>query len=1355
MTGSKARWKRLLAYMLAFAMVFSSAAVSSFGTATVQAASKSIKSVKVQLKVGSKDVTKKTITLGKGCKVNVDAIVRPKSAKKSPVKFASAKKSVATVNKNGIITGKKVGTAKINVTAIGKDNKKVTTYVKVKVVNVSLKLNKKNASLNVGKTTTLKATVTPKDSKVTWSTSNKSVATVTKKGVVKGVKAGTATITAKAGTKKATCKVTVKAATSSVAVTSVEASADPTEISVGGITQVVANVLPANATDKKITYSTSNEAVAVVNAETGVVTGVSAGKATITARSANGKTDSVEITVTEAIKVTAITIEPSSPVEVDINGVVELSATVEPTTASAKLVKWSSDNDAIATVDDNGKVTGVAEGTATITASATDDSGVTASCQVVVKKLGEMSMSLENPYQSAATEQPLKNTVLYGDNMHIVVQLRNGSQPAPNENVTLRLKKIGYDLNGDQRDNYEIKQDYAVTDSNGRADFVVGLKGTFNNENPMTGTAEVYSLIATRTRANDDNNVNQQELIVNTATIRSNGLKVVRDTLQPSDAATEKGWTTKGDVVKSTKALSNTAASNQEYVVNQKVSPANDADRNKVEFYVDTEIMYGQDEKEIRQDWDWLPSTTVTGESGTYSVYNTAEDTTTRTEITEIPEGIQYLTVNFKKVNLSEFTAIHVDLLNSTTKQNVAHKKITSLSNLETTELAKELSLQLDNSNNLNDKTILVVSVVTKGQVKVSEQGYILSRVKGVFATNRNNGIKSYPLSNGNVVWEEISDKVTYETNSMSVAEAQSYLGIDLTNCKVETRVPAFPYSGDAFITVKKNGTVEGIYAYPTENDGKNKNVLAPSSDKKAILVSEKEATERRVNTMTTSGNRAIVKTTETGMTALKATININGLSEDVFNSQNGKVLYTSVQWAPTSQSTDTPATVHDDYYAIEGQIVKVEAQLLDLNDNPKADRGQGIDFFAEGLKDGVDKLNGNFSMGQSIDAAEKVLLASNITATDSSGKTVLQLLANNMADIKGLYAKPSNSQYKVKLNVIGNQEPLPVSNKADIYWVDLGLSYDHSENDDQPALENYGNREVGHVSDPADSNDTVVPVYDDPSDADKNPESSFDTLTDWRIGYLPVARTTKPNTTVAIDNDSIKIDYSISSNSIDISGTKAGNYLVSKDNNVAVLHSDEIGKIRLTGKVSASNADLSNVVFTCTDTVTKKSVSKTNVGTGTSNAITNTAITHQINWNGIGMYVDFIAEKGTKFAADQVPDIFIKVRDANDKRYVSESVKYQIVANGTEQKAITKTTETKGARKGCINIKDDLKTAINNTPGTYFVNILSVRDNDQITNRIILNVDAPIAPVVPDEPTPSENSALVGDVNAGAMVSE
>lgn len=91
---------------------------------------------------------------------------------------------------------------------------KVVNPVKVKTV----KLNKTSISLDTGKTYTLKATISPKnatDKAVTWKTSNKGVATVTSKGVVKGVKAGTATITATAkdgSKKKATCKVTVKAA---------------------------------------------------------------------------------------------------------------------------------------------------------------------------------------------------------------------------------------------------------------------------------------------------------------------------------------------------------------------------------------------------------------------------------------------------------------------------------------------------------------------------------------------------------------------------------------------------------------------------------------------------------------------------------------------------------------------------------------------------------------------------------------------------------------------------------------------------------------------------------------------------------------------------------------------------------------------------------------------------------------------------------------------------------------------------------------------------------------------------------------------------------------------------------------
>ena len=122
--------------------------------------------------------------------------------------------------------------------------------------------------------------------------------------------------------------------------TDVQVSADPTEISVGGITQVVASVLPANATDKKITYKSSNPSIASVDSETGVVTGISGGTATITASSSNGKSKSIDITVTY-VPVTKITVNPSAVV-IGVTGTYELKANIRPENASAKLPIWSS-----------------------------------------------------------------------------------------------------------------------------------------------------------------------------------------------------------------------------------------------------------------------------------------------------------------------------------------------------------------------------------------------------------------------------------------------------------------------------------------------------------------------------------------------------------------------------------------------------------------------------------------------------------------------------------------------------------------------------------------------------------------------------------------------------------------------------------------------------------------------------------------------------------------------------------------------------------------------------------------------------------------------------------------------------
>ncbi len=204
--------KRLLTLVLALAMVLTSVSVPS----TTAEAAKKVKVKKVQIT----SPKKKTATLVKGKTLQIKVKVTPKNAKNKKVSYKSNKKKIASVSSKGKVKGLKKGTAKITVTA--KDGSKKKATLTVKVVNpVKVKkvaLSKKTATVYVGKKVTLKATVTPKnatDKAVTWKTSSSKIAKVTSKGVVTGVKAGTATITATAkdgSKKKATCKVTVKKA---------------------------------------------------------------------------------------------------------------------------------------------------------------------------------------------------------------------------------------------------------------------------------------------------------------------------------------------------------------------------------------------------------------------------------------------------------------------------------------------------------------------------------------------------------------------------------------------------------------------------------------------------------------------------------------------------------------------------------------------------------------------------------------------------------------------------------------------------------------------------------------------------------------------------------------------------------------------------------------------------------------------------------------------------------------------------------------------------------------------------------------------------------------------------------------
>jgi uncharacterized protein YjdB len=245
-------------------------------------------------------------------------------------------------------------------------------------------------TLPLGSTETLTAIVAPdnaSDKALTWRSNKPAVVSVSADGQVTALTVGSATVTATtANGVKGTCVVTVIP----VAVTSVTLSETSLNLPIGEAATLTATVAPDNATDKTLTWSSSNEDVATVS-QTGEVTSVAVGAATITAAANNGVEGVCAVTVS-TIEVTALTLSETS-LSLIIGGTETLVATVSPDNATDKSITWSSNATDVATVDNDGVVTAVAIGAATITVSATN--GVTATCAVTVGAVPVTNVSLD------------------------------------------------------------------------------------------------------------------------------------------------------------------------------------------------------------------------------------------------------------------------------------------------------------------------------------------------------------------------------------------------------------------------------------------------------------------------------------------------------------------------------------------------------------------------------------------------------------------------------------------------------------------------------------------------------------------------------------------------------------------------------------------------------------------------------------------------------------------------------------------------------------------------------------------------------------------------------------------------
>lgn len=306
----------------------------------------------------------------------------PKDSTDTEITWESSDTKVAVVDNSGKVTAKGAGNAII----MARLESGAVAYCKVTVTQqaTGLLLNFSEKTIYIGQEFRLKASVSPSNATqlgVTWKSSNEKVATVSENGEVKGLVGGTALITATTvdGGFIATCVITVREP-----VTTIKLNHETYNVGVGKSFTLIATVESETATNQKLIWKSSNEKVATVNSK-GKVTGKSLGYATITAIATDGTDVEATCEVRVVRPVNSVTLDKSY-LSMLVGDSKKLKATIKPSNATYKTAKWTSSDEKIAIVDDDGVVTALKPGNVTITAEAKDNSGKKATCYVYIRE---------------------------------------------------------------------------------------------------------------------------------------------------------------------------------------------------------------------------------------------------------------------------------------------------------------------------------------------------------------------------------------------------------------------------------------------------------------------------------------------------------------------------------------------------------------------------------------------------------------------------------------------------------------------------------------------------------------------------------------------------------------------------------------------------------------------------------------------------------------------------------------------------------------------------------------------------------------------------------------------------------
>ena len=340
------------------------------------------------------DIKAKSVSFGNseynitsaGQKINVNASVLPEKTNNKALEYKSSNEKIAVVDGEGNVTPVGNGTCQITATTTDGSNLQAKCNVNVdikpiKVTDIKIR-NKSYTIISLNQTPSFRTTITPSNAtnkEVKWTSSNENIAVVSENGIVTPVKNGTCKIIATTtdGTNlSASIDITVD-----FKVTSISFSTKSYTItSVNQTPSFREKISPSNAANKSVKWTSSNENVAKVST-TGVIKPVKNGTCKIIATTTDGTNLSASIDITVDIKATKITLDKTNINLTNEKYSDKITAKIEPSEASDK-VKYTSSNEKVAKVKEDGTVIAVGKGNCIITATTTDGTNLSAKCNV-------------------------------------------------------------------------------------------------------------------------------------------------------------------------------------------------------------------------------------------------------------------------------------------------------------------------------------------------------------------------------------------------------------------------------------------------------------------------------------------------------------------------------------------------------------------------------------------------------------------------------------------------------------------------------------------------------------------------------------------------------------------------------------------------------------------------------------------------------------------------------------------------------------------------------------------------------------------------------------------------------------